>query len=225
MKGNTYKAFSLVELMVSIAIMGTMSIILLWNYPDSNIRIKLINFTQTVALLIREVQIRGSAIESHNGEFSGYGLHFSIASVASSSEVVLFADRVIADNYVNGILVGDGLMSTSTNDEIKSITTFPTGYTISKLCVESGAQYYCDATTTPEIQTLTLSFVRPSSQPHIYVNDDKDIVISNNGVDIDAPYTGACIELSTIHAPTEGHVRSVRIQGAGFITTKVTGCE
>lgn len=227
MKGNIYKGFSLIELMMSIAIMGMMSMILLWNYPDSNVRIKMVNLTQTVALLIREVQIRGSAIDSKNGEFAGYGLHLSIATEASSTEVILFGDKTITDNYVNGILVGDGLMSTSTNDEIRSITTFPIGgYHISKLCIASNnGAFNCNASTSPEIETLTIAFVRPNSQPRIYVNDDVDLVVSVASTTLDTPYTGACIELSTLRAPLPGHVRSVRVEGAGFITTKISGCE
>ena len=109
--------------------------------------------------------------------------------------------------------------------EIRSITTFPTGYRISKLCIASNGPFFCNSTTTPEIETLTIAFVRPNSQPRIYVNDDKDLILSASSISIDAPYTGACIELSSIHAPEPGHVRSVRIEGAGFITTKVSGCE
>lgn len=225
MKGNIYKGFSLVELVVSVGIMATMSTILLWNYPDSNVRIKMVNLTQTVALLVREVQIRGSAIDSKNGEYAGYGLYFSVLSPASSTEIILFGDKTIPDNFVNGILVGDGLMATTTNEEVKTITTLPQGYSISKLCVASNGPFYCNASTTPEIDTLTLAFVRPTSQPRIYVNDDVSTSLSVASLPIDAPYTGFCIELSSPKAPELGHVRSIRVEGSGFITTKAYGCE
>ncbi len=208
--------------------MVTMSTMLLWNYPDSTMRIKMANFTQSTALIIREAQIRGSAVDSRNGDYAGYGVFFNIDG-ASSSEITLFADEVIPGNYVNGILEGDGLLSTTTVTEIKSITTLPAGYSVSKLCVTSGNASYCNASTSPEITTLTISFIRPNSQPHIYVNGsnslDPELTAVPAATLLAKPYTGACVELSSPHAPAPGHVRSIKIQGAGFITVKVAGCE
>ena len=212
--------------MVSISIMVGLSTALLWNYPDSSVRIKLANLTQTVALLVREAQIKGSAVASNNGQYAGYGLYFNLTSYASSSEIILFGDEVIANNYINGILVGDGLYNgTTTNNEIKTITTLPNGFTISKLCVASKGTFYCNASTTPQIDTLSISFIRPNPQPLIYVNDSVDTILSYGSTTISAPYTGACIEVSSRHAPNPGHIRSIRVEGAGFITTKVSGCE
>ena len=224
-KGNFYKGFSLLELLVSISIMVTMSTILLWNYPDSSIRIRMANITQTVALVLREAQIRGSAIDSNNGTYAGYGIYFNRAS---STSIVLFGDIVIPSNYVNGILIGDGLYNSSPVDEVKTITKLPLNYSVSKLCVSSSSGiFYCNATTSPEIDTLTISFIRPNTQPLIYVNDSTSSILSlvSSAVAIPTPYTGACIEISSPHAPNPGHVRSIRIEGAGFITTKVSGCE
>lgn len=225
MKGNPYKAFTLVELMMSIAIMGIMSAILLFNYPDSNVKIKMVNFTQTIALLLREAQIKGSAVSSGAGQYAGYGVYFNRAS---SSQVVLFADETIPGNYKNGILIGDGLFATSTpNNEIKSITTLPTGYYVSKICVTSGNTQYCNTDTNPEIDTLTISFIRPNQTPIITVNDNPiDTLVTVLGsVPIPLPYSKACIELSSPKAPTPGHIRSINIEGVGYISTKVSSCQ
>jgi len=221
-KGNPYRGFSLLELLVSVSIMTIMSMILLSNYPDSNIRIKLATFTQTVGLLFREVQIRGSAIDSQYGNFAGYGVRFD---TASSTKVFLYGDKVIPGNYANGILIGDGLMDLTTNDELKSITEFPAGYRISEICIISNGTYYCGATTTPAITSLSISFIRPNPQPLIYVNDATTTQLFMGGIAVPSPYSGICIELSSPKAPRPGHVRSIRMEGIGFITTKVKGCE
>jgi prepilin-type N-terminal cleavage/methylation domain-containing protein len=223
MKGNPYKAFTLVELMMSVAIMGFMSAILLWNYPDSNVKIKMVNFTQTTALLVREAQIRGSSITSQGGDYAGFGVYFSLAT---SSEITLFADEIIPGNYKNGILVGDGLKSTTTITEVKSLTTLPTGYVISNICVYSGSRYYCKSDTNPAIDSISISFIRPNPQPAIYVNDNAlgSLTSIASGLIISEPFTGACIELSSPKAPNEGHVRSIYIEGVGSISTKIKGC-
>src|SRR5438309_5556858 len=47
------------SLLISVGIMLVMSAILLYNYPDSSIRLNVTNLSQTVGPLIREAQIRG----------------------------------------------------------------------------------------------------------------------------------------------------------------------
>jgi hypothetical protein len=203
--------------------MGLLSALLLANYPDSSVRINLVNLSQSLGLLVREAQIRGSAVDSSDGNEAGYGVHFSLAT---STQVMLFADKVIPGNVVNGISVGDGLYGRNPDDETKSTTTLPLRYLISKICLNSGNNTYCNGSTTPAIESLTISFIRPNPQPRFYINNSTSTSFTDNGTGfpIPVPFSGVCVEVSSPRAPMDGHVRSIKVQGAGFITTSSDLC-
>lgn len=207
------RAFTLIELLVSLAVIMVLTTVLLYRYPETSVRLTLANATHTVALLIREAQVRGSAIDSINSSLGGYGVYVSLAS---SSQLILFGDLVdgsIAKPY--GVAVGDGFFqNTPTNlDETKTITTLPSRYVISKLCVGSGFPFTCNSANTPAITSLTISFTRPNPLPSIYVN--------NTGTTNSA----ACIELRSPQAPLSGHIRSVQIFNSGMINTSIGKCD
>lgn len=209
----TYKAFTLIELLVSMAVISILTGVLFAKYPDQSIRLNLINVTQDVALLIREAQIRGSAVDSKNKVYGGYGAYFALAN---PNRTVLFSD-IASIASSNGINVGDSIFDTTPTDETSSTVIFPRGYTIKKLCVLVSGAFTCNDTPTPPITSLTISFIRPNPEPRIYVNNDVS--------DTSAPYQGACIELWSIKGPQIGHVKTVRVLGIGFIQTSKTPCE
>lgn len=209
----TYKAFTLIELLVSMAVISILTGVLFAKYPDQSIRLNLINVTQDVALLIREAQVRGSAVDSKNKVYGGYGAYFD---VAHPDKAILFSDLAsVASPY--GISVGDSVFDTTPTDETSSVITFPRGYTIKKLCVLVSGAFTCNSSPTPPITSLTVSFIRPNPEPRIYVNNDVS--------DTSAPYQGACIELWSAKGPQVGHVKTVRVLGIGFIQTSKTPCE
>lgn len=207
------RGFTLVELIISLAIILTLTIILLWRYPETSVRLTLANMTHTTSLLIREAQVRGSAIDSMNSSLGGYGVYLE---TSQSRRLVLFGDTVdegIPKPY--NIAIGNGLYENGAPiDETKTVTTLSTGYYISKLCVGTGFPFTCGDSNNPAIASLTVSFTRPNPQPAIYVNGDK----ATN-------YPAACIELRSPRAPLSGHVRSVQVFSSGMIRTDVTKCD
>jgi len=120
------KGFTLIEVIVSLAIMLLATGLLLGNYPDSNMRLTLLNNTHTYALLIREAQIRGSAIDFGDGSIGGYGVFIE---KATPKQAILFADNVnfpggVTNVNKSGLKIGDGLYTVSsptesTDDKIK----------------------------------------------------------------------------------------------------------
>ena len=92
------KAFTLIEVMVAMFIMSVSTAMLLANYPDSTIRLTLLNNSHNFALLVREAQIRGSAVDSATTTIGGYGI---LVDKATSSQAILFSDSV--DNIANDI--------------------------------------------------------------------------------------------------------------------------
>lgn len=207
------RAFTLIELMVSLVVIITLTTILLYNYPETAVRLTLANASHTTALLIREAQVRGSAIDSLNSSLGGYGVYLALAQPGA---LILFGDLVdssIAKPF--GVAVGDGLFQNGTpTDETKSITNLPARYVISKLCVGSGFPFTCNSSNAPAISSLIISFTRPNPVPSIYINNDRA-----------TKYPAACIELRSPKAPLVGHVRSVQVFNSGMITTNVGKCD
>jgi hypothetical protein len=142
--------------------------------------------------------------------------------ISTPRNVILFGDTVDASiDMPNGLPIGDGLYASSTPaNETKTLTTFPAGYVIEKLCVGTSFPFTCLDSYTPHITSLTVSFTRPSPQPSIYVNNGTSTSVS-----------GACVELRSPRAPrpgqpgTAGHIRSVQVYNSGMIRTSVSKCD
>ena len=225
---KTVNGFTLIEVMVALFIMSVSTMLLLANYPDSTVRLTLLNNTHSFALLLREAQIRGSAVDSASTTIGGYGVF--INKVATPNQAILFSDS--ADNISGivttnsaGLAIGDGVYNTvySPDDTVKEILKFKDGYTFKKLCVATTTvteyisdpkPYLCDTIDGVQINTLAISFMRPSQVAHMYVNG----ITAND-------YTSACVELYSPKSPNLGHIRSVQILHSGVITTNAKTCD
>lgn len=220
--------FTLVEVMVAMFIMSVSTGLLLSNYPDSTIRLTLLNSTHDLALLTREAQIRGSAVDSASASIGGYGIFIDSATATKS---ILFSDSINNINSIivknnAGLAIGDGLFDRgySPSDTIKKTLTLNDRFTYKKLCVASSTAseyitdptkpFLCYSVNTVPIRTLTISFTRPSQVAHMYVNND----ILND-------FSAACVELYSPKSPIPGHTRSVRILHSGVITTSTKTCD
>lgn len=224
------RGFTLVELMVALFIMSVSTVLLLANYPDSTVRLNLLNNAHSFALLVREAQLRGSAIDSASSTVSGYGIFINSAT---SSVAILFSDATdnssgIPLKSTSGFPIGDGLYDTafSPKDSIKNTLQLKDTFTFKKLCVASStatgprigtSSFLCtkvNATDITPIKTLTISFTRPSQVAHIYVNNATS-----------SDFSKACIQLYSLKTPKAGHIRSVVVSHSGVITTTATACE
>lgn len=204
------RGFTLIELMVTIAIMITMTTLLLYNYPESAIRITLINSIHSVALLVREAQVRGSAIDSVNSSLGGYGVKIAIPANSNTlSTAILFGDTVSGSLSPYGLPIGNGLFETVPINETKSTLTLPVNYNITKICVGQGTS---TCSVLPGSYVI-ISFMRPSPLPNIYFNGSQTI-----------NYSKACIEMQSPRAPSVGHIRSVEVYSSGMIRTALAGC-
>ncbi len=207
------KGFTLVELIISLGIIMLLTAILLADYPETATRLSLVNANQSTALLVREAQVRGSAIDSVNGTYGGYGVYVALDS---PSQVILFGDTVDATASIgHDIPIGDSMYETSPINETDKTLVFPRGYFVSKICVGSGYPFTCNASFTPEIRTLTISFIRPHPEAHIFINGNATGTQS----------TGGCIELHSPRAPRGGHIRSVQVYESGMIRTVSGSCD
>lgn len=207
-----YRGFTLIELSISMAIIGLLTTLLLVRYPDTAVRMTLVNHVQSTALLIREAQVRGSAIDTNLGAFGGYGVY---ASLTFPGQITLFADTVDQAASVNRELpVGNGLFDSSPFNETSSVVRFSKGFILKKVCTGTGYPYTCNQAANPDIDSVTISFTRPNPLPSLYVNGNSAVTVP-----------GVCLELRSYRAPLIGHIRSVQVFHSGIIRTVIGGCD
>ncbi len=211
LKSNIRKGFSLIELTVSMGVMAIILGITLSGGPQTIMRISLAENTYQAELLIREVQLQGSSINSLNNQFGGAGVFFDRAS---SSQTLRFRDRAIIDT-TRPISIGNGLYDTIPMDEKESVLRTTNRHIIGRLCVAttSPSVFLCNTLSAPAIDTLTVSFSRPKQTAHIYINNSTT-----------TNYAAACIEFNSIRSPENGFVKSLYVYKSGMIIKKISTC-
>lgn len=138
------KGFTLVELLVSIAIFTAITTIAVYNHAGFNGSILLTNLSYEIALSIRQAQVYGVSVRqgASQGFNSGYGVHFD---TSLPTQYVLFEDK-----NVNNV-----------RDSGEDLQTFniTKGNRISKLCFNSATP--CNAA------TADVTFIRPNPDAYI----------------------------------------------------------
>jgi len=187
---RTQRGFTLIEMMVVVAIIVLITGIVLANNNRFGGEVLLQNLAYDMALSIREAQVYGISVQRFNGTFgSAYGMHFQADSGTGPSTYVLFADALTP---------ADGLYecpSPGTSDcELVDSTTISAGYEIQSLCATppTGSEV-CD------LPDLDVTFKRPEPDAYIRTTqysglnqsariilqspkgDTKTIVIETNG--------------------------------------------
>lgn len=214
------KGFTIVELLVALVIMTLMTSVLLSKYPETVVRVGLTTSSTNLGLLVREAQLRGSAIDSVQSAIGGYGVFLSRAS---SSQAIVFGD--IIDPSIPtpaGIGVGNGVYESAPINEMKTIDRLKSGYTYEKLCVGSSTAplylapygFICNESYDPDIQNLTISFSRPSPFAHIYINNSTS-----------TDFSSACVQVYSPKTPAEGHIRSLVVYHYGMVVSSASPCD
>lgn len=209
-KPLSIRAFTLIELMVSVSIMTIVLGITLMQRPEATIKLSLADVISSAELMVREAQLQGSAVNSLNDTYGGAGFFLNLAT---SSQALRFRDRV-DDSIPSTLGIGNGLYESTPLNEQNEILEFMRGNKIKKLCVSTGTStFFCNEENDPQIRTLTISFNRPSPNANIYINSSKDI-----------NYVSACAQFESLKAPNQGHVRSLLVYRSGVVTKTLTSC-
>ncbi len=205
------KAFTLIELMVSVGIMTLVLGITLMQKPEATLRLSLADSMNSLELTLRQAQLQGSAVNSVTGLYGGAGVYLDLGT---STKALRFRDR-IDTNIPSTLGVGDGLYNQGAFGEREEELNFLRGNKIKKICVSmSTSTFLCNDAHDPEIKNLTLSFKRPNPTVNIYINNTTDI-----------SYGSACIQLETLKAPGPGHVRSLYVYQAGIMSKRMSDCQ
>ncbi|NDB58413.1 type II secretion system protein [bacterium] len=190
------KGFTVLELVISIAIFAVMSALLLARYGNFNQGILLDNLAYDIALTIRNAQSYGLNVRSSSRTANlfdkPYGVHFD---VADPNHFIFFVDTAGNGVYNPSIdLDNDG-----NPDQILSKTTITRGSTISALCVNG-----CSASI--PVTSIDITFKRPDPNAIIKINDRTDIY--NSDADI------------TVMAVDGVTIKKVKVRSTGQVTVQ-----
>ncbi len=186
------KGFTLVELMVSVAIFAFMTAFLVAKYGTFNQGILLTNLAYDVALTIRNAQSYGLNVKSkpiENQSYSTlfdypYGVHFETG--ANNKIMIFFADSTADGKYV------------ASNNELITSYNIKRGSYVSALCAGTGPGASCAAAS-----SLDVTFKRP----------DPNAIIKKNG---ETASTFSYSEITLVS--TDGGVKKVAVRSTGQIT-------
>lgn len=198
---RTYRrAFTLVELLVSIGIFALMTALVVAKYGSFNQNIFLTNLAYDVALTIRTAQTYGLSVKSASDSSSEYRYAYGVnintdaatptcaGAVSNNKQFVLFADADASKRC-----------SSDVTDILISAYSIKRGAYISQVC--AGSSSSCTLGT----GYLNISFKRPDPRAIICLNTT-----------CDASYSYAEIQLKS----AEGGTRRVVVQSNGQITVK-----
>ena len=181
MRSTLQSGFTLVEMLVAVAIFAIISSVLLANYPEFRSRAALDNMAHQVALEFREAQVfgisvRGQAIQGQEAQtaFNSYGVYVgSVSSLPGGglSELIVFGDK-------NNDKIYDSRAS-------ETLTTFrlTSGENISQVCTNVNITNYrsdiglnCNvAGATQRTEPIVVMFTRPSPSA-VFYNGNGEVI-------------------------------------------------
>lgn len=194
------KGFTIIELMVSIAIMVIILAVILVNYKKFDSGIVMTNLAYDVALSIRTAQTYG--ISTRGAKVSGatefdrpYGINFEINpdDPSSVNKYLLFADTNLNRSY----------------DEVDSLTAtkynIRGSYYIKDLC-------WLDSSTPSAVKTCgmrsaDITFLRPDPDALIYVSGEAQDALSALEIHIGSTQDASAIRVITVRPTGQISVR------------------
>lgn len=190
------KGFTVLELVISIAIFAIMSALLLARYGNFNQGILLDNLAYDIALTIRNAQSYGLNVRSSSRTANlfdkPYGVHFDMNDPTS---FIFFVDTGGYGVYNPNI----DLDNNGKPDQILSKTTITRGSKISQICVNG-----CTGGT--PITSVDITFKRPDPNAIIKMNGRTDIY--NSDTDI------------TVMSADGSTIKRVKVRSTGQVTVE-----
>jgi prepilin-type N-terminal cleavage/methylation domain-containing protein len=202
MKLAPKRGFTIIELVVTLAIFTIISAITLANFPGVGSRMNLELLANDVALLIRQAQVYGLGIKNVSGIYPTYGVH-----VSSASSLIFYYNK-------NGPAYYD-----PTNSGMIENYTFGSGETVEEICIgpqnagPNTTDDVCKDFTAGKKPSLDVAFTRPRPDAHLCI---RDTVNDTSCIGTTAGQTNAKIVIDS----ARGHRRMIVVWNNGQIEVK-----
>lgn len=209
LRRGVQKGFSLIELLVSIAIFTAITALIMVNQSGFGGSVLITNLAYDVALGIRQAQVYGISVRRvstvpEQAFDRSYGIHFDL-----QRQFVLFVDLDKDGRYDTTANDTKGCLPTA-NPECVNVFRIEQGNMITRFC--AGADC-AGAQANGGIDALDILFRRPEPEPIIHGIKDK-VVIQDGGVP--RVYTNSSV---TVTSP-QGMSRRVEVSSSGQISIK-----
>ncbi len=190
-----HKGFSVIEVIVTMAIMVAISTMIFINQKQFGTGTTLRNISNNLSLELRQAQVYGISVKEYsqsayqaysiNSFNAGYGVSFNIAAppTGDNTSYIFFNDeRPSANQNPNGIYDSGISCPLGSTSECIDKTTLDSGYTITKLCTRRTGVLDCSNT------ELDVTFIRPNVEANIIFNANPS---ASAGLNV------ACVEINS----------------------------
>lgn len=198
--------FTLIELMISVAIIGIITAVVIFNQSDMSDRISLNNVANNMVLQARQAQVYGISVKGISNVFTNaYGVHFNINVGSGGSNAIYYT-------FVDGLSPGtaNGYMDTTTctvgSTECVARNYITRGNKISRICAINSSGV-CNYGT---IGRADITFLRPDPSALVKVFD-------TSGFNVTASYPGLLGVQIELTSP-RGSIRTIYIYTSGQIS-------
>ena len=196
------KGFTLIEVIVCVAIIGLITAVVVFKQGDLGDRISVDNVANDINLQIRQAQVYGISVKelsAGSNNFSiAYGVDFN--RVSSNSSFYTFADS----GPKNGHFDTWGTCSIGTN-ECLGLNQIGRGNTISSVCVIKQ-----DSSTDCTLGRVAVTFLRPNPSARI-------VFLDSGGNDISSNFSGFQGAKIVITSP-KGKAKTVVVYTTGQVS-------
>ena len=213
---SSSKGLTLIELLVSMFIMGLMIGVVVYNHKNFVDNLEITNLAYATALSIREAQIAGISvkIDPENNFSSAFGVHFNIGSNPSfqgnDKAFLTFADLNESEHYdeAPGSYFDCDI---NNNEECVSVTEIGRGNYIYNICYRDNS---ADMTCPTNIYGVDITFLRPKPDANTRFRGKVGNIISTHN-DKEA--------IICLKSP-EGRTKSVHVLKTGQISVRNEEC-
>lgn len=209
--------FTLIELMVVLAIIGIITSIVLTSQGSFNKTLVLANTAYDVGLTLRSAQTYGISTRAAGSMANaGYGIDFNRGT---PDTFTLFADTIPGPS-TTGVChpaadptAPDARPGNCSYDSGEKVTSYVLGnhIVVSDFCAYAVGAWSCANSGNQSLTSLDIVFARPNP----------DAFMSTNGMYSKTfPVTASCITLSS----AQGGARYISVSGTGEINARATSC-